>query len=247
MHDTAINHFKLFSKLYLKNKRLKIADYGSFSVNGDLRKIVTEKHEYIGLDIEKGPNVDIVMKDPYKIPLESSSIDVVISSSCFEHVEHFWLSFNEIIRVLKPDGLFYLNAPSNGDYHSYPRDCFRFYPDSGIALINWEKKNGFMNSMLIESFIGRQQSDIWNDFVGIFLKDKKFINNYKKRMLDDVSLEFNNGYLFNSKSIKKFQSRSQDQEYKTHPQFEQLKYTSRREFYFYRLINKLLKFMYKTE
>ena len=27
---------------------------------------------------------------------------------------------------------------SNGDYHSWPVDCWRFYPDSGIALINWE-------------------------------------------------------------------------------------------------------------
>ena len=247
MHDTAIEHFKLFSKLYLNSKRLKIADYGSFSVNGDLKKIITKKHDYIGLDIAKGPNVDILMKDPYKIPLKSSSIDVLISSSCFEHVEHFWLSFNEAIRVLKPGGLFYLNVPSNGDYHTYPLDCFRFYPDSGKALVNWGKKNGFKNLMLIESFIGRQQNDIWNDFVGIFLKDRKFINSYKKRMLNDKSLKFNNGYLFNSKNIKKFQKRSQDQEYKTHPQYEQLKYTSRKEFYLYRLINKFLKLIYKIE
>ena len=66
-------------------------------------------------------------------------------------------------------------------------------------------------------------------------------------MLNDKSLKFNNGYLFNSKNIKKFQKRSQDQEYKTHPQYEQLKYTSRKEFYLYRLINKFLKLIYKIE
>ena len=113
MHYTAFEHFKIFYQQYLKSKRLKVLDYGSFSVNGDLKKIIIQKHDYVGLDIEKGPNVDIIMKDPYKIPLKDSSADVVISSSCFEHVEHFWLSFNEIIRVLKPSGLFYLILYTN--------------------------------------------------------------------------------------------------------------------------------------
>ena len=247
MHYTALKHFKIFSQQYLQNKRLKVIDFGSFSVNGDLKKIIIQKHDYVGLDIEKGPNVDIIMKDPYKIPLKDSSTDVVISSSCFEHVEHFWFSFNEIIRVLKPSGLFYLNVPSNGDYHTYPLDCFRFYPDAGKALVSWGKKSGFKNLMLIESFIGRQQNDIWNDFVAIFIKDKKFINRYKNRMINRKSLKFNNGYLYNYNHIKKFQSRSEDQEYKTHPQYEQLKYTSRKEFYFYRHINKILKFVYRIK
>ena len=32
------------------------------------------------------------------------------------------------------DWLFYLNAPSNGEFHRYPVDCWRFYPDAGGAL-----------------------------------------------------------------------------------------------------------------
>jgi hypothetical protein len=61
--------------------------------------------------------------------------------------------FIEIQRVLKPEGLFYLNAPSNGTYHRYPVDCWRFYPDSGVALSHWGQKNGY-NTQLIESFVG---------------------------------------------------------------------------------------------
>ena len=79
----------------------------------------------------------MVLDDPYHLPLASESVDVVVSSSRFEHVEFFWLMFNEVLRVFKPDGLFYLNAPSNGEFHRYPVDCWRFYPDAAQALVNW--------------------------------------------------------------------------------------------------------------
>ena len=46
-----------------------------------------------------------MLTDPYHLPFESNSLDVVVSSSCFEHSEMFWLLFLEIMRVLKPEGL----------------------------------------------------------------------------------------------------------------------------------------------
>ena len=45
---------------------------------------------YTGLDIIDGPNVDVVLSDPYEYPLESSRVDFIISSSSFEHTEFFW-------------------------------------------------------------------------------------------------------------------------------------------------------------
>lgn len=41
----------------------------------------------------------------FKIPLESNSVDFVISSSTFEHLEYPEASIQEIYRVLKPGGL----------------------------------------------------------------------------------------------------------------------------------------------
>ena len=63
----------------------------------------------------------------------------------------FWVSYLEILRILKPVGLFYLNAPSDGAVHKYPVDCWRFYPDSGQALVTWSKRNGF-NNVLLECY-----------------------------------------------------------------------------------------------
>ena len=103
------------------------------------------------MDLEKGPNVNIVLDNPYKIPLEENSVDVVISTSCFEHNEMFWLTFNEIQRILKSNGLFYLNAPSNGPYHAFPVDCYRFYPDSGEALAKWSNYKKLNTISLLSS------------------------------------------------------------------------------------------------
>jgi glycosyltransferase involved in cell wall biosynthesis len=138
--------------------------------------------------------VDVVITDPYNLPLESNSVDVVVCSSCFEHSEFFWLLFIEIQRILKPDGLFYLNVPSNGVFHRYPVDCWRFYPDSGIALQNWGRKNGY-NTALLESFTGKQKQDIWNDFVAVFLKDSAFVEKYTNPMQTEYR-NFTNGLVY---------------------------------------------------
>ena len=47
----------------------------------------------------------------------------------FEHIEFFWLTRQEMMRTLKPGGTIILIAPSRGQEHSYPVDCWRFYPE----------------------------------------------------------------------------------------------------------------------
>ena len=122
-----------------------------------------------------------------------ASADVVVSSSCFEHVEFFWVMFNEVLRVLKPAGLFYLNAPSNGDYHRYPVDCWRFYPDAAMALVRWGQRSGYRPALL-ESFTTYQRLDVWNDSVAVFLKDEALVAQHPARMMGRVG-RFMNGHL----------------------------------------------------
>ena len=59
--------------------------------------------------------------------------------------------------------------PSNGDFHRYPLDCWRFYPDAGVALVRWAGRRGIQIE-LIESFIGLPQAERWADFVAVFRK-----------------------------------------------------------------------------
>ena len=156
-------------------------------------------NQYIGVDFSEGKGVDIVLSDPYELPFEDSSVDVIVSSSCYEHSEFFWLSFNEALRFLKPAGLLYINAPSDGFHHRHPVDCWRFYPDSGVALQNWGNRSGF-NCALLESFIGVRKDDVWQDFVAVFVKDQSIAQCYPSR-IQDVTDEFINGRTIGSKDI----------------------------------------------
>lgn len=184
MHDTALAFGKLFFDTYLpEHSSLTVIDVGATDVNGSLRSVAPRHCNYIGVDMAPGKGVDVVISDPYVLPFETGTADAVLSSSCFEHTEHFWLLFNEIQRVLKPDGIFYLNVPSNGLVHRFPVDCWRFYPDSGEALASWGRKCGYSTAVL-ESFVASRVGDIWNDFVAVFLKDASHSPRHPRRMSD---------------------------------------------------------------
>lgn len=209
MHDTALDHCDLFFKTYFENAAgLKIVEIGAQDVNGSLRRVAPPGNQYIGVDFVEG--ADVVLTDPYSLPFDTNSVDIVLCSSCFEHSEFFWLLFNEIIRILKPEGIFFLNAPSNGEFHRYPVDCWRFFPDSGVALQNWAQRSGY-RTVLLESFMGRTKNDMWNDFICVFLKDEAHLSRYKNRILDRFSA-YTNGLKHGSDGFLNFTRDPQDRE-----------------------------------
>ena len=212
MHISALNSFIDFKNTYLKNQNneIKIVEIGSQSINENIKEHLNKNHKYIGVDIVEGNNVDIVLEDPYKLPFEKDTIDVVISISTFEHTEFFWLSYLEILRVLKPTGLFFLNVPSNSKYHRHSTDNWRFYPDSSQALESWGHRNNFKPKVL-EHFTNYENGrDIWNDYVSITIKDEKFQNIYSRRILD-TKKNFTNGRKNNSDELINFMEFPQDQ------------------------------------
>lgn len=209
MHPSAHRHASLFFQTYLPlGQGLTVLDIGAQDVNGSLRPLAPAGCSYIGIDFQAGPGVDLVLQDPYRLPLPNASADAVVSSSCFEHIEMFWLMFNEVLRVLQPGGLFYLNAPSNGDYHRYPVDCWRFYPDAGEALVRWGVRSGYQPALL-ESFTGYQERDVWNDFVAVFVKSADHVARHPHRMLDRLE-RFMNGRRHGDDRILNPQDSSED-------------------------------------
>ena len=212
MHLSAIQSFIDFKETYLDeiNHQIKIVEIGSQSINESIKKYLKKNFTYIGADIEKGENVDLVLKDPYKLPFDDNSIDVIISISTFEHTEFFWLTYLEILRVLKPSGLFFLNVPSNSKFHRHSTDNWRFYPDSSLALKKWGLKNGY-NPEVLEHYTNFETGrDIWNDYVSITIKDENFKKNFNKRILD-TKKNFTNGRKDLSGNIINFQELTQDQ------------------------------------
>lgn len=125
---------------------LVIYDLGSQDINGTYRPIFSNPNwRYMGIDTVSGKNVDIVLRNRYVFrELQSNSADVIISGQAFEHIEYFWVTMLEIVRVLKPGGICCILAPSSGPEHRYPCDCWRWpflhkwkfwrYPLNGMIL-----------------------------------------------------------------------------------------------------------------
>jgi len=209
MHRTAMQNAALFFDTYAPFIGPgRVLDIGAQDVNGSLKQVCPAGLEYVGVDFVPGRGVDVVLSDPYVLPFASNSVDAMVSSSCFEHSQFFWVLFLEMLRVLKPNGLFYLNVPSNGLFHRYPVDCWRFYPDSGGALVEWGRRNDY-RCHLLESFVAKQDRELWNDFVAVFLKDGACRDQYPQRMLARHT-SFFNGRTDAAPTILHPEERSQD-------------------------------------
>jgi SAM-dependent methyltransferase len=131
---------------------LRLLDVGSRNVNGTHRKQFSELcSEYIGLDISPGRGVDLVPKDLYDWKeLEDASFDVIISGSCFEHVEFPWLTMEQIAKKLKPDGYACIVAPSQGKKHDHPSDYFRYMEGGMCSLAKYAKINVHMVHRMVK-------------------------------------------------------------------------------------------------
>ena len=178
MHASSYEHMERLVTKYLdKSIPLSVIDIGSYDVNGSYRTLYQNPGwSYLGLDLGEGPGVDLVLQSPYKFPLRPCSVDLVVSGQAFEHIEYFWQTWLEIVRVLKPGGLAFLLAPSRGPEHRYPQDCWRFYPDAYRALA----KLGDCDLLEVSTDWEPHQdpgSSHWGDTVGVFRKDRPSLRN----------------------------------------------------------------------
>lgn len=162
MHASSMENMQRCIDWYMPPEVRAVIDLGASDVNGSYRSLMPNGTHYIGLDLEAGPGVDLVMADPYHIPFADASVDLVLSGQMLEHCAHFWRVFSEIARVLRPDGLAFVIAPSGGPIHRYPVDCYRFYPDSFQALADWS------NLRLVHCWMDERGP--WRDLVGVFQK-----------------------------------------------------------------------------
>jgi SAM-dependent methyltransferase len=139
MHQSSLEHIQNLVRQHLdRHASLTVMDIGSYDVNGSYKQFFDAPGwAYTGVDLAAGPNVDVVLSSPYRLPFQSHSVDVIVSGQAFEHIEFFWLTWLEMTRILKPGGLIFLVAPSRGPEHSYPQDCWRFYPDGYSALASF--------------------------------------------------------------------------------------------------------------
>jgi SAM-dependent methyltransferase len=174
MHDSSFEKMDAFVRIHLaasRGRSLEILDFGSQTVDDQPRSyrelFDDPSWTYRGLDIEAGANVDVVVADPYEwSEIGDDAVDLVVSGQAFEHVEYFWASMFEIVRVLRPGGLAVIIAPSTGFEHRYPVDCWRFYRDGFVALAE------YVDCEVVDAFTDWDR-EVWGDSILVARKPRR--------------------------------------------------------------------------
>ncbi len=110
---------------------LQTLEIGSANVNGSVRQFFTGP--YLGVDLEQGPGVDLVVQPGY-IPLPDASFAVIVSTEALEHDVRPWDTLCECARLLRPGGWLLLTCRGFHQggcfpFHN-PPDRWRFSSDA---------------------------------------------------------------------------------------------------------------------
>lgn len=141
----------------------RVADIGSMDRNLKVgARAQFPDSEYLGIDFEEGPNVDIVA-DVYMLDRQfaPARFDAVLCLHLFEHLARPWLALEQINYVLVNSGLLYVSMPTIGyPVHNYPGDYWRCTEQSmeevimdGYEVLSMERakstysKHSFINCL----------------------------------------------------------------------------------------------------
>ena len=169
----------VFGTVNLVNEKINdksIIEIGSLDVNGSLRPILEAMgpKEYIGVDIQKGPGVDVICKAEDLINhFGKERFDIVLSTEMLEHVKDWRKIVSNIKNICKPGGIILITTRSKGfPYHGYPYDFWRYEEDD-------------MRKIFSDCLLERIEKD--KTLPGIFLKLRKPIS-FKENNLTQYSL-----------------------------------------------------------
>ncbi len=90
--------------------------------------------EYIGCDVQAGPNVDRI-EDVHHLSFDDASVGTVVSLDTLEHVADPIRALEEIHRVLRPGGVVLITSVMFFPVHAHPWDFWRFTPEGFARLL----------------------------------------------------------------------------------------------------------------
>lgn len=120
----------IFAKKVFSSFNGKVLEIGSknYGNTQNFRQLFAAD-EYIGVDIEHGPNVDLVINIEEGLgPLQGKTFDLIIVCSVLEHTPKPWILAENIQKLMSDASVLYSCHPWVWRYHKYPDDYFRFSP-----------------------------------------------------------------------------------------------------------------------
>ena len=115
-----------------------IYEFGSLQVPGqegfaNLRPIFPGR-EYVGCDMREGPGVDKIL-NLHDIDLPSETVGTVLILDTLEHVEFVRRAMEEVLRILKRDGIIVISSVMKFPIHDFPYDYWRFTPEGFRSIL----------------------------------------------------------------------------------------------------------------
>lgn len=137
MHASAMEAARKFAEEHVSVTHQRVADIGALDMNGSMRGLFAGR-EYVGMDIEPGKGVDMVLANSEAIPVADRTFDVVLSANTLEHTRRPWVVVREMARILRPGGLMFLliPMPNAHRFHAHPIDCWRCYTEGMRGLLD---------------------------------------------------------------------------------------------------------------
>jgi glycosyltransferase involved in cell wall biosynthesis len=172
-----------FSHLFTDSSVLEI---GSLNVNGSIRPLFFNC-DYVGVDIESGPDVDLVAEGQ-SLTFDNSSFDICVSTECFEHNPHWADTFANMVRMASKLVVFTCATDGRREHGTARSD-----PDSSpFTAKRWDyyrnlTEDDFRKVFDIDSMFLEYEFSVNNDthdlyFWGVPIDDKEVVEKRKVKV-----------------------------------------------------------------
>ena len=133
--------------------------------------------EYFSVNIDPNINPTHLVKPGEKLPFDDNSMDNCLSLNTLEHVYDDQFLIQEIFRVLKPGGTFFITVPWMFAVHGHPDDYSRHTPSWWKQVLS---DAGYSSASILPLIWGRHSTSAsitgWR---GIFVGLRKHIAHLK--------------------------------------------------------------------
>ena len=136
----------------------RVLDVGSLDINGSVKDYYGKATtEFIGIDMQEGKGVDIVMNaHDLLTKFEPESFDVIFCMNTLEHDNRFWVTLENMYLLLKTGGYLVFGSPTyNFPIHKHPKDYYRFLEDAVREVV----MDGF-EILDIEEVYSKKEPDV---------------------------------------------------------------------------------------
>lgn len=112
-HEAQNRFFQAVKEVYPAHfEWVNVLEVGSLDINGSVRGLFSYPN-FVGLDVGPGPAVDYAVQGQ-DAKYKDDSMDVTISSECFEHNPYWKETFANMVRMTRPGGLITFSCAGEG-------------------------------------------------------------------------------------------------------------------------------------